>query len=184
MLRDGQGVEVKAERSLPSLQEELLWVRRKHRGLALLCQGSCWGEIKGWQVFPHKPETVYGGSRTPVASIPPSPSASGTSCSGVGVRVRVLRATTAPQGPGTWLAESAVRLLLLLKFQEWHRTALGSAQVAHPVAGVPDPVSLCRCFAGRTGAELSPGLQGPHAAGTELLQAGCGHSQAPSTPWP
>lgn len=33
-------------------------------------------------------------------------------------------------------------------------------------------MSLCRCFAGRTGAELLPGLQGPCTAGTKLLP-GC-----------
>lgn len=47
--RDSQGGEVKAEResALPSLREALLWVHRKHQGLALPCQGLCWDERKG-----------------------------------------------------------------------------------------------------------------------------------------
>lgn len=128
MLRDGQGGEIKVEResALPSLQEALLWVRRKHRGLALPCQGLCWDEFKGWWMFLRKSEMVCGGSRTPVASGPPTLQEGCTvwlahPALGMGVWVRVLRATTAPQGPSTWLAEAAVTLLLLLRFEEWHK---------------------------------------------------------------
>ena len=53
----------------------------------------------------------------------------------MGVRVRVLRVTTAPRGPGTWLAEAAVMLLLLLRFQEWHKTVWGGAQAGRAASG-------------------------------------------------
>jgi len=105
-----------------------------------------------------------GGSRTLVASGPPT-LLEGCTAHGVhatlemGLRGRVLRATAACWGPGTWLAAAAVMLLLLLRFQEWQKTAWGcTGRESKRWLGCLTWVSPCRCFAGRTGAELSPGL--------------------------
>lgn len=80
----------------------------------------------------------------------------------------------APRGPRLCLVGAAVMLLLLLRF-----LGGGHRQGGQLVAGVLTRVSLCRCFAGGTGAELLSRCQGWRAASAELLQPG-----APRPPRP